>query len=110
MGERIFGGARLPNVRTIQPKQIAQIPPVDEKGLRSRRAVAHDTPRLGAFNGLTMVLGRPHQKLRCTDPDVREPRPTMDPFRPFAYDRARFLRGTTANTNTPPSSTAPPIP
>jgi hypothetical protein len=33
--------------------------------------MAHDRPRLGAFRGLTMVLGKEHQILRCTDFDIR---------------------------------------
>ena len=38
--------------------------------------VAHDRPRLGAFNGLTKGLSEHHERLRSTDLAIREPRPT----------------------------------
>jgi len=46
------------------------------QGLLMRRAVAHDRPRLGAFNRLLAVLSEHHQALRFTDLAIREARPT----------------------------------
>ena len=54
---------------------------INKQGLKTRRAVAHDRPRLGAFAGLRIRCDNDHQALRCTIVVDREPRPTR--FGPF---------------------------
>ena len=49
---------------------------INEQGLWTRRGVAHDDPRLGAFNGLTMQVNEDHQTLRYNNASVRGPCPT----------------------------------
>ena len=51
---RSFGGARLPNCKLPVAESLVTSPClVPLLSHQMRRAVAHDRPRLGAFNGLT---------------------------------------------------------